>query len=111
MAIVPAVIVFRIRIEKLLFSGLGGVHREMSSPASENKSAQSGALVRFHYVPPKAKARDAGRAIRAHKMADKITTVPKTKIGSRVGRLDDEDIVLLNRAILVFLGRAGMRAR
>lgn len=40
-------------------------------------------------------------------MVDKITTVPKTKIGSRVGRLDDQDIVRLNRAILVFLGLAG----
>ena len=40
-------------------------------------------------------------------MVDKITTVPKTKIGSRVGRLDDEDLVRLNRAILVFLGLAG----
>jgi mRNA interferase MazF len=40
-------------------------------------------------------------------MADKITTVAKTKLGSRVGRLDDEDIVRLNRAILVFLGLAG----
>ena len=40
-------------------------------------------------------------------MVDKITTVSKTKIGSRVGRLDDEDIVRLNRAILVFLGLAG----
>lgn len=40
-------------------------------------------------------------------MVDKITTVPKTKIGSRVGRLDDEDMVRLNRAIVVFLGLAG----
>jgi mRNA interferase MazF len=40
-------------------------------------------------------------------MVDKITTVPKTKLGSRVGCLDDEDIVRLNRAILVFLGMAG----
>ena len=40
-------------------------------------------------------------------MVDKITIVPKTKIGSRVGRLDDEDVVRLNRAILVFLGLAG----
>jgi mRNA interferase MazF len=37
---------------------------------------------------------------------DKITTVPKTKIGSRVGRLADEDMVRLNRAVLVFLGIA-----
>src|SRR6266702_4158171 len=40
-------------------------------------------------------------------MADKITTVPKTKLGSRVGRLDDEDVLRLNRAMLVFLGLAG----
>lgn len=40
-------------------------------------------------------------------MVDKITTVPKSKIGSRLGRLDDEDILRLNRAVLVFLGLAG----
>ena len=39
-------------------------------------------------------------------MVDKITTVPKTKVGARVGRLDDEDIVRLNQAVLVFLGLA-----
>jgi mRNA interferase MazF len=39
-------------------------------------------------------------------MVDKITTVPKDKIGMRVGRLADEDIVRLNRAVLVFLGIA-----
>jgi mRNA interferase MazF len=39
-------------------------------------------------------------------MVDKITTVPKAKIGTRVGRLRDEDMVRLNRAILVFLGIA-----
>lgn len=39
-------------------------------------------------------------------MVDKITTVPKSKIGARVGRLVDEDIVRLNRAVLVFLGIA-----
>ena len=44
-------------------------------------------------------------------MVDKITTVPKTKIGKRVGRLDDEDMLRLNRAVLVFLGMAGTAAR
>jgi len=39
-------------------------------------------------------------------MADKITTVPKSKIGAYVGRLADEDMVRLNRAVLVFLGIA-----
>lgn len=40
-------------------------------------------------------------------MADKITTIPRAKLGERVGRLDDEDVLRMNRAILVFLGLAG----
>jgi len=40
-------------------------------------------------------------------MVDKIGTVPKTKIGEQVGWLDDEDMVRLNRVVLVFLGLAG----
>lgn len=39
-------------------------------------------------------------------MVDKITTVPKSKVGDRIGRLDDEDMVRLNRAVMVFLGLA-----
>ena len=39
-------------------------------------------------------------------MADKLTTVPKERLGSRIGRLDDEDVVRLNQAMLVFLGLA-----
>lgn len=39
-------------------------------------------------------------------MVDKITTVPKSKVRARVGRLTAEDVVRLNRAMLVFLGIA-----
>jgi mRNA interferase MazF len=39
-------------------------------------------------------------------MVDKITTVPRAKVGVQVGRLDDEDMVRLNQAITVFLGMA-----
>ena len=39
-------------------------------------------------------------------MVDKVTTVPKSKVGAQIGRLDDEDILRLNRAVLVFLGLA-----
>jgi mRNA interferase MazF len=39
-------------------------------------------------------------------MVDKITTVPKSKVGERIGRLDDEDVVRLNQAVMVFLGLA-----
>ena len=40
-------------------------------------------------------------------MVDKLTTVPKAKIGSKVGRLADSDLLRLNRAVVVFLGLAG----
>ncbi len=39
-------------------------------------------------------------------MVDKITTVPKSKLGTRLGRLDDEDMVRLNQAMMIFLGLA-----
>jgi mRNA interferase MazF len=39
-------------------------------------------------------------------MVDKITTVPKSRIGARVGRIGDADMLRLNRAVLVFLGIA-----
>jgi mRNA interferase MazF len=39
-------------------------------------------------------------------MVDKVTTVPKSKIGAHIGRLDDEDVLRLNQAVLVFLGLA-----
>ena len=39
-------------------------------------------------------------------MVDKITTVPRAKVRMRIGRLADEDMLRLNRAILVFLGIA-----
>ncbi len=39
-------------------------------------------------------------------MVDKVATVPKSKVGSQVGRLNDEDMVRLNQAMMVFLGLA-----
>ena len=45
-----------------------------------------------------------GLRLASRLMVDKITTVPKPKPGKRIGRLDDQDIVRLNQAILVFLG-------
>ena len=40
-------------------------------------------------------------------MVDKITTVPRSKVGEHIGRLDDEDLLRLGRAILVLFGLAG----
>lgn len=39
-------------------------------------------------------------------MVDKITTVPRAKLGERVGRLSDDDMTRLGRSIAVFLGLA-----
>lgn len=50
----------------------------------------------------------AGNGLRelSRLMVDKITTVPKRALGARIGCLADEDIVRLNRALVVFLGIA-----
>jgi mRNA interferase MazF len=47
-----------------------------------------------------------GLKVTCRLMADKIATVPKSKVGAQIGRLEDQDIVRMNRAILVFLGLA-----
>lgn len=40
-------------------------------------------------------------------MVDKVTTMPKAKLGRRIGRLADHDMVRLNRGLMIFLGLAG----
>ena len=47
-----------------------------------------------------------GLASASRVMVDKITTVPKSRLGKRVGKLDAEDVLRLNRALTVFLGLA-----
>ncbi len=39
-------------------------------------------------------------------MVDKITTVPRSRLGTMVGRLGDDDMLRFNRAAFVFLGLA-----
>lgn len=56
-------------------------------------------------LPVRPNERNGLRAV-CRLMVDKITTVPKSKVGLQVGRLDDDDILRLNQAILVFLGLA-----
>jgi mRNA interferase MazF len=43
---------------------------------------------------------------RSRLMVDKITTVPRSKLGERVGRLSDDDMTRLGRSLAVFLGLA-----
>jgi mRNA interferase MazF len=44
-------------------------------------------------------------------MIDKITTVSKKNLEHHVGKLSEDDIVRVNRAIVVFLGLAGSGTR
>src|SRR5664280_2730125 len=56
-------------------------------------------------LPIKPNERNGLRAA-SRLMVDKIATVSKSKLGSQIGRLDDEDMLRLNQAVLVFLGLA-----
>jgi mRNA interferase MazF len=47
-----------------------------------------------------------GLRIASRLMIDKITTVPRVRLGRRLGKLNDEDVMRLNRALTVFLGLA-----
>ncbi len=40
-------------------------------------------------------------------MIDKITTIPRSKLGERIGQLSDDDMIKLSRSLVVFLGLAG----
>jgi mRNA interferase MazF len=39
-------------------------------------------------------------------MVDKVTTVPRSSLGKSLGKLRDEELVALNRSLIVFLGLA-----
>jgi mRNA interferase MazF len=60
-------------------------------------------LIRLPIEPSK----QNGLNVACHLMADKITTVARSKLQKRVGKLADEDVIRLNRVVLVFLGLAG----
>jgi mRNA interferase MazF len=60
-------------------------------------------LIRLSIVPDD----QNGMRMPCSLMVDKITTVPRANLGERVGRLADEDMVRLGRAIVVFFGLAG----
>jgi mRNA interferase MazF len=39
-------------------------------------------------------------------MLDKVTTMPRSKLGERIGKISDADVVALSRGLVVFLGIA-----
>ena len=47
-----------------------------------------------------------GLSVPSRIMVDKVTTMPKAKLGERIGRVSDTDMVALSRGLFVFLGLA-----
>jgi mRNA interferase MazF len=47
-----------------------------------------------------------GLLMNSHLMVDKITTVSRTRLGQRIGMLADDDLLRLNRSMIVYLGLA-----
>lgn len=59
-------------------------------------------LFRLLIEPDERNGLDAASRI----MVDKVTTVSRSRLGTRVGVLDDANVLRLNRALVVFLGIA-----
>ena len=60
-------------------------------------------LIRLPIVPDEQNGLSEASSL----MVDKITTVPRSKLGERIGRLGDQDMIRLGRAVVVFFGLAG----
>ena len=56
-------------------------------------------------VPVEPKTENGLRAV-SRLMVDKVTTVPRSRLGQCIGCLADDDLLRLNRSLLVFLGLA-----
>lgn len=59
-------------------------------------------LLRLHLDPSQENGLDQASRL----MVDKITTVPRSNLGERLGSLRDDELVALNRSLIVFLGLA-----
>lgn len=55
---------------------------------------------------PLAPGPTSGLAQPSRIMVDKITTMPRSKLGQYVGKVSDADMLALSRALVVFLGLA-----
>jgi len=59
-------------------------------------------LLRITLAPNDANSLTAPSSI----MLDKVTTMPRSKLGERVGQISDTDMVAVSRGLVVFLGFA-----
>ncbi len=49
---------------------------------------------------------DTGMDQPSNLMVDKLTTMPRSKLGERIGAVSDTDMLALSRSLVVFLGLA-----
>lgn len=70
-------------------------------------TAVNNVYARFSIAPSKSN----GLEIHSDVMIDKILTLPKTKVGRRIGQLDLSDLLMLNQRVALFLGLAELPAR
>ena len=61
--------------------------------------------------PAVAPTEENGQVVKSRLMVDKVTTVSRSKLERRVGRLSPEDVTRMNRAVFVFLGLASSSKR
>jgi mRNA interferase MazF len=52
-----------------------------------------------------------GLRVASRLMVDKVTTLPRTKIQTRMGRLADEDVSRMNKSVFLFLGLSASSSR
>lgn len=64
-------------------------------------------LSRIEVVPTS----DNGLREASSVMVEKIVTVPVSKVGKRIGRLDEADMARLDQALIVYLGLAARAGR
>ena len=64
--------------------------------------SQDAPLIRLEIEPSESN----GLRERSRLMVDKVLSVPRAKLGRRVGQLADTDVIRLNQALIVFLGLA-----
>jgi len=55
---------------------------------------------------PLTEGTDTGLAQPSSLMVDKLTTMPRSKLGERIGAVSDTDMLSLSRSLVVFLGLA-----
>lgn len=60
-------------------------------------------LLRLEVLPAQANGLRAASRI----MIDKVSTVPRIKLGDRIGQLQRSELLQVDRALLIFLGLAG----